>query len=183
METEVFPHVWHYVSSKRFLQQARDKTEDSLYPLLASMLFSAFCFEAYLNFLGQEKIKGWKNIERKFSIDKKLETIGQTVGYSIDRSRKPFQTITELFDFRDLVVHAKPETVRGDVKVHKDTGQARFPTSKWIEMCDLETATRFQTAVRDAILELHKHSNYPQNDPLLFTEKSVFSIPRKDEGD
>lgn len=184
METDVFPHVWHYVSSKHFLKQAEEKTEGSLYPLLASMLFSAFCFEAYLNFLGREQIVDWESTERKLGLTDKLDLLSKSIKYNVDSGRRPFQTIKELFRFRDMVVHAKPETVTGERKRHKDTGQLRFPTSKWIELCDLATATRFHEDVKESILELHRRSGHGADDnPLLIPEISVFSIPAGQDSD
>src|ERR687888_126157 len=59
----------------------------------------SFTLEAYLNHVGSMKLKTWERIERKLGADEKLELIAELVGISIDRSKAPFQSFTDIFRF------------------------------------------------------------------------------------
>jgi hypothetical protein len=88
------------------LDHAKAYEEGSLLQLQASAVFCAFTFEAYLNHVGYEEVQYWDEIE-KISYRSKLKVISAHLGVKIDESRRPFQTIIELFRLRDKLAHGR----------------------------------------------------------------------------
>jgi hypothetical protein len=97
-------------ASEILFDEAKSSSEASAYKYMMSMITSAFFLEAYLNYLGQKNIaqNNWKKWERKSSREK-LKDLAAKINYEIDFSKKPFQTFQEIFNFRNLIVHAKPQ--------------------------------------------------------------------------
>jgi hypothetical protein len=92
------------------LKEARENPEGSDYKYITSMITTAFFLEAYLNYLGQKKVnqEDWSKWERQPSY-KKLKDLTDKLDYKIDDSKRPFKTFREMFDFRNLMAHAKPQ--------------------------------------------------------------------------
>jgi len=109
-----------------------------------SMVFCAFSLEAYLNYLGQEKLRCWSDVERKLSPWDKLQILAETMGYEVDSCARPFASFKEIFSFRSAIVHAKAEqkvlTQKDDVA--KEYIQTKSEL-KWDRMAETRTARRF----------------------------------------
>ena len=74
--------------------------------VMGSMTFSAFALEALVNISGEQLIPNWKYFESAQPIAK-IILISTTLGQDVDFSREPFQTISEIFKFRNTIVHSK----------------------------------------------------------------------------
>jgi len=74
--------------------------------VMGSMAFSAFALEALANISGEQLIPNWKYFESAQPIAK-IILISTTLGQDVDFSREPFQTISEIFKFRNAIVHSK----------------------------------------------------------------------------
>jgi len=75
---------------------------------LASLLLTAFSFEAYLNHIGPESLACWDEVERLPPLAK-LELLAETLGVQLPKSvgRRPLQTVHKLFAFRNSVAHGR----------------------------------------------------------------------------
>ncbi|HVN16077.1 MAG TPA: hypothetical protein VMT73_10095, partial [Anaerolineales bacterium] len=71
------------------LKEAKEEEKGSYLNLMASLVFSAFTIEAYLNYLGEKVIPFWSTIERGLSPSKKLEIIVTQLRQHIDFVRRP----------------------------------------------------------------------------------------------
>jgi hypothetical protein len=74
--------------------------------VMGSMTFSAFALEALINISGEQLIPNWKHFESAKPIAK-IILISTELGQDVDFSREPFQTISEIFKFRNTIVHSK----------------------------------------------------------------------------
>ena len=106
--------LWH--TAQRFLAAGLAEEKGSFYPLLASVVFGYFSFEAYLNTALREVDPATWKIERKFfSTGTYQGTIGkykylaELANLTIDASRRPFQTVKKVSEARDFLAHAKVE--------------------------------------------------------------------------
>ena len=81
-------------------------------------LFFAFAFEAYLNHVGAEELPFWDEIDR-ISHEKKLTVLSKHLRFTKDLSRRPLQTILELFKLRDALAHGRTEklTIKKAIKL------------------------------------------------------------------
>lgn len=97
--------------SKKYLEQS---VSDTCPNCTTSLLYSAFSLEAYLNYAGDRLFECWCEIEKGLSPIKKIKLIGEQQNIELDFSCRPLQTVTKVFNLRNLVVHPKAELAEGD---------------------------------------------------------------------
>jgi hypothetical protein len=156
-------------AAKYFLKLAREAEKGRLYTTTASLIHSAFTHEAFLNSLGPKVISFWDELDR-LPVAKKLKIICKQIGYKPDHSSRPYQTLVELFRFRNRLAHGRDEVVRvegKEIKVTSDIDYFNALGPEWEQYCTLENA---ETALDDitAIAEdlskragIEKFSGYP----------------------
>jgi hypothetical protein len=97
----------------------------------------AFLMESIFNYLGMQKIPGWKEIEKKLSPEEKLKFIAAQFNMHITFSQGPFQVFREIFQFRNYISHAKViEMSATNIPIEK------FDKSGWP---DIEKIPQLQT--------------------------------------
>lgn len=140
---------------------------------LLSMLFSAFCVEAYLNHLGSEKTDFWEAVER-CSPKEKLIIISRTIKYKIDWGHRPFQTFESIFSFRNKLVHAKTHNLSAlEEQILEDEEDPSMPLSNWEKLVNLKMAERFLKDTKEIIGILHSKAGLKE--PALgILETSTF---------
>ncbi len=82
------------------------------YHRTTAVALTAFTVEALLNHIGEARLLYWDIVERGLSWQQKLDLIARHYGFRPDRGRRPYQTLKDLFAFRDKLVHGK--TWRGE---------------------------------------------------------------------
>ncbi|KAA5541900.1 hypothetical protein FYK55_17030 [Roseiconus nitratireducens] len=125
------------------LENAQKKRDGYFYEAMASVVLSAFKFEAFLNHLGPRVFSFWADVERLPHANK-LEILATELNVTIDRSRRPFQTLTELFRARDGVAHGKPEFLetKTEETATREELRRRKPLTNWEAVCTIEFAER-----------------------------------------
>jgi len=129
-----------------FLSLAEKQEEGQFYSAQASLLFSAFTHEAFLNNLGTRIIKDWSQHDRD-TPKAKLTVICNTISYKPNMGTRPYQTLTELFRFRNLIVHGREETIstpaKGKVVTRVDKGgYLDALEGKWERYCTVQNARK-----------------------------------------
>ena len=106
---------------------------------------------------GKRKLPFWENVERSLKPTAKLDLVLHHVGHTVDKSKRPFQTFKDIFDFRNALVHGKPQTVRfsGKRKLKKGERTTR-PLANWESFSNLRNATRCLKDTEEMILILEK---------------------------
>ena len=102
-EREVRTYAYLRKAAVDALEKAKSIEEGSFYQLMSSLVFSAFAVEAYLNHVGEHKIQYWGEIE-KIEPMAKLKVLYSHLNLQFDPSKRPIQTIRQLFKFRNLEV-------------------------------------------------------------------------------
>ena len=82
--------------------------------IMAGLALLAFTVEARFNFLGHKLIKDWKEW-RPFM--KKVNAVFEHLGVVPDFKARPYLSIKQLKDFRDILAHGKPEDREFDQEV------------------------------------------------------------------
>jgi hypothetical protein len=100
--------------------------------LSASMVFSAFTVEAFLNHVGANRTTFWSTVERKLSPPDKLGLLATFLGLEIDFSKRPFQTFRRMFRLRDALAHGKTESMTEDsTQFLRDGEHPKQPMTAW----------------------------------------------------
>ena len=172
-ERKIFTFA-HLINGAYFaLENSKKFEEGRFYNCLFTIIFSAFCFEAYLNHIGSEKFSAWEIIEKKLQPKEKLNVISQNLNLFFDYSRRPFQTIDKLFKFRNSIAHGKSEDCSID-EIQNKTREIKEPKTKWEHECSIENAERYFLDVKEAIEEIHKKAGF-ENDPLVLISMGSYT--------
>lgn len=146
------------------LEKAKSIKKGSFYQIMSCLVFSAFTVEAYLNHVGERKIEYWNEIE-KIEPLAKVKVLYLHLKLRFDPSKRPIQTIKQLFKFRNLMAHGKTEKLKGSGMLKKprpDPGENLVET-KWEKFCNQKEA---ECAIRDIkqVLEtLHDAAGFEKN--------------------
>jgi hypothetical protein len=156
-EGTVTTYSWMYKASRIALQKAEASEEGEFFNAMYSLVFSAFMVEAYFNHLGAERFTDWAKIERRLSKRAKLQKLAVEVQLSRDLSTRPYTSVLEGFDFRDLLAHGRTETVEKSFEAEFDhfTSDQIMIANEWMEFCTVENARRIFDDCTIVIGQLH----------------------------
>jgi hypothetical protein len=163
--------------SKKNLEPDEDgKIPGNYYTTMASLIFTAFTLEAYLNHLGSEKIKFWDDIEPK-RIKDKFKVLAKEFNIKIDYGCRPYQTISSLLQFRNALAHGKSKIINETKIAPADTNMFKnHPKTKWEEYCTEDNAIIARDDVNQIINELHKNSrssDHPSDGGITISTMSL----------
>ena len=151
-------------------KDAEETQKGQQHNLLISMMFSAFCIEAYLNYLGENIVDFWEAIERNSPLQK-LVILSSTIKEDIDFNKRPFSTFREIFKFRNLLAHAKTYDYEFESFQNlSEDEKPSIPLTKWEEMLNLKKAKLFLDDTKQLIETLNKKANLDDY-PLDIVEK------------
>ncbi|WP_350298129.1 DNA-processing protein DprA [Pseudomonas putida] len=136
--------------------------------ITACLVMLAFTFESRMNFIGEQKISGFK--ERRW-FAKKLEDVLKVLGISPDFSVRPYSSIKQLKDFRDTIAHGKPDSIDIDEVVGYDPGSnyqdfdlrgdwEKFLTIDFMRQCSDDIDQIWKEWIATAGIELHQTLTY-----------------------
>lgn len=139
-------------AAEHLLQLAKQNKAGSAYTSMMALVATAFMLEAFLNHLGAELCPiFWESNERSLSPRQKLDAIASYLKFKPDFSRRPFQSFTALFEFRNQLAHGKTEKIekvfhsgashtRDSLQLADDSSKVLSP--RWLRMCKPEEAER-----------------------------------------
>lgn len=158
-------------ASRVMLCKVEKDKEGSFYQFMASLIFTAFMMEAYLNDIGPRIFKCWCDLER-LSPSSKLNLIAEKLGVNKDEGKRPYQTLSELFKFRNALAHGKPESlIDNEIRlVDEPFDKYNHETLKadWEKYCTQDNATRALEDTETIIKDIHNHAGV--------TEDALFSF-------
>jgi hypothetical protein len=126
------------------LDNAKRKNDGYFYEVMSCLVISAFKHEAFINHLGYAILPNWNELERERHSDKQNAILTE-LAVSIDKGKRPFQTLHALFDARDELAHGKPQSLTHDSVVEtgpREEMRRRKPLTKWESLCTLNFAQR-----------------------------------------
>ena len=171
-ERTVYTYAEIWRASYWTKDKAEKETEGSYFQIMASLVFTAFAFEAYLNHLGEKTFSCWDDLE-SLSPKKKLNVIAEKLKIELNYGERPFQTINELFEFRNDIAHGKTvilksETIINDKVGNEDKYLHNFIEPNWEKYCTLENITRARRDIESVMRSLHNVSAI-KDEPLFNT--------------
>jgi len=159
-DVRIHANLWH--TSACLLERGRELERASFHQFMASLVFTAFTLEAYLNWLGSKLFPHWRYLER-LKPKEKIALISGELKVSVDDSQRPWQTVTPLFGFRNDIAHGKPEAVKTkavepiDERLDEKLGQ--IPRTEWEKFCTCENAERAREDIEQILTILHDAAN------------------------
>lgn len=147
-------------ASRVILEKAEQDPEGSFYQVMASLIFTAFMMEAYLNHIGQLIFKCWNDLEERLSPKSKLNLIAEKLGLITNYGKRPYQTFSELFKFRNSVAHGKSVSLKSEqirlVDGKFDKYVHEFLETPWEQYCTSKNAKLALEDMEAIMEEVHK---------------------------
>jgi len=157
-----YAEFWH--TSFCLLEMTKESDEGSYHLLMGSLVFTAFSIEAYLNHVGPKVFKCWEDLER-LSPKEKLNVISEKLEVKVNYGIRPWQVLTELFQFRNDIAHGKTQKVViskiETLEKHNasyDPWEFRAET-RWEKYCTKKNAERAREDVVKIVHAIHNAAN------------------------
>lgn len=138
-----------YLTAIALNQLDKAKNEDEGHQfrwIVPSMAFSVFRVEALSNIYGSQLFPHWGHYE-SMSFIGKITMISEFLKVEVDFSSEPWQTINLMKNFRNTLVHAKPQQVSKVSEIPESLPEkfASYPEKKKtiISYSSIETAEKF----------------------------------------
>lgn len=151
----VFTHSLLFEAALTAIKTGRGSTSGSLYNYMHALISAAFALEAYLNFAGQSSLPFWSSIDR-ISTENKLKVLCVQAGTTVDFSKRPYQSVKELWRVRNFLAHARVQSAKDEwVQEEPTVSGSDYPLVDLEKMCSEQPATRMVQDVETVIRHLH----------------------------
>lgn len=156
-ENTIFTHSTLWFSALRALEDGNKRGFPSDY--MNAQILIAFCFEAYLNFVGENKFPFWDYVERIPKMNK-LNMICNHLKIDVDFGKEPFQSIKLLWKFRDYMAHARTTTIYEEWTQSKVKPiEKELPKTDWDKRCTKKETEKTINDVETIIRLIHEKAN------------------------
>jgi hypothetical protein len=132
-EVITYAEMWH--TSLSLLTRGQEQVRGSAHQFRASLVFTAFTLEAYLNHVGAKLFACWDDLER-LGPREKLNLIAERLEVPTNYAARPWQVMKELFSFRNAIAHGKSRTFKAPTEVVSVDHEE--PIEKWIARTEWE---------------------------------------------
>jgi hypothetical protein len=153
-DVHTYAEVWH--ASQSMLNIASESKRGQQRLFMASVIFTSFTFEAYLNHIGPEVDPTWTEKKRdRMWIRNKFDHLSQilSVPWAGEWKAEPLRTVDEVIRFRNAMAHAQSETLEPPPSLHPvDKNPLDDPFYRPLTEWEKKLADdRFARAARDAV--------------------------------
>jgi len=159
------------------LEKGQKEKKGSYYQFMASLIFTAFTLESYYNHAGEKIFACWNKIERSLSHTTKLILICDNLNIKIEDSKRPYQTIRQLFSFRDKIAHGKDINLEPVDKIQfmSDKYENDFVLkAEWQTFCTEKNAIQSKEDAEQIIRNIHSKIATVE-DPVFFRGMEIQS--------
>ena len=171
-ERQVYTYSELLHASRVMLHKVTEGQGGSFYNVMASLMFTAFALEAYLNHVGSHLFECWEDLERLSPLAK-MNLLSERLGIKQHSERRPYQTVGKLFKFRNSLAHGKSAVVKSkdQIRFVDDTlgGYMQEHLKTWGEKyCTQSNAKQALKDIETIIQEFHQHAGIPPEFPFSF---------------
>jgi hypothetical protein len=150
---------------------AKTAEQGSHHLLMGSIIFTAFSLEAYFNHVGPMIFNCWEDLE-SLGPKEKLNVIAEKIGIKVDFGHRPWQTLHDLFGFRNDIAHGKTQklsvTKIEPLDEHNERPWGFRAETRWEKYCTRANAERAREDVRSIVHSIHAATNFPGETPFTF---------------
>ena len=134
-----------YEESKKF--DKNDRQSDGYYFYAASITFTTFMFEAYMNYSGYYAGFDWETEKEGFITLDKFDEICNKLGIEFEKGKEPYQAIRNLCskNFRHSMVHGK--TFRKENETVKNVSDVQGAMSDILKKSYLSKEVRWKSYI------------------------------------
>jgi hypothetical protein len=185
-EVITYSHMWH--TSACLLKKGQEQEAASFHQFMASLVFTAFTLEAYLNHVGPNLLPCWEYLERQ-NPKEKLRLIAKHLGITVNFGNRPWKIMSELFEFRNTIAHGKSMTFKPSVKVvllEEHQTDISMAKTRWELFCTQQNAERARADVEKMVFTLYeaaKSAGHPTGYPFVkggqYSDVSLHSLQSK----
>jgi hypothetical protein len=155
-EVITYSQMWH--TSECLFQRGQEQEAGSFHQFMASLVFTAFTLEAYLNHVGSRLFRCWDDLEH-LGHDEKLNLIAEHLGVTINRGIRPWQDLKKLFGFRNSIAHGKSKAFKPPVRVvslEEHEADVSMVRTEWELFCTQEAAKSARADVEKVVFTLYE---------------------------
>jgi hypothetical protein len=167
-EVRTYAEMWH--TSGFLLKKGVENKTGSYLMFMASLVFTAFTLEAYLNHIGPKLFKCWGDLER-LGPREKLNIVLDRLNITVNNGKRPWQVMKRLFSFRNDIAHGKSEVVKMRDKVSLNMYSERkledVILTKWEEYCTKSNAQKAREDIEKIVITIHEAGNFDDY-PFVF---------------
>ena len=164
-----YAEMWH--TSYCLLVKGQEEPKMSVHQFRASLVFTAFTLEAYLNHIGAKTFSCWEDLER-LSPREKLNVIAERLDVEVIYGKRPWQIMKKLFQFRNDIAHGKSITVKSEkiipLEKHSDDDfHELFERTRWEKYCTEQDAVRAREDVKSIVEIMHAAAGFKDDFPFV----------------
>lgn len=148
--------MWH--TSECLFKRGQEQEAGSSHQFRASLVFTAFTLEAYLNHVGSRIFQCWEDLER-LSPNEKLSLIAEHLGVTVNYGTRPWQIMKQLFGFRNSIAHGKSKTLKPPAKVvspEVHLADVSMVKTEWERFCTQQNAKSARADVEEIVFTLYE---------------------------
>jgi hypothetical protein len=166
-DVKTYAEMWQ--TSRCLFERGLEDEKGSYHQFMASLVFTAFTLEAYLNHIGPKLFDCWINMER-FGPREKLKSVLKRLQIHADCGTRPWHIMRQLFGFRNDIAHGKSEVIRTSDKVflrkhsNKDFGLVQ---TKWEKYCSRANAKKAREDVEKIIKTIYEAGQFENDYPFI----------------
>jgi len=165
-------------SAESLLDKAKETEIGSYHMILASLIITAFAFEAALNHLG-EKFKLWSSDDPMGTLDKYTLLCIEQGLEKPKFNNEPSQFIKRLHTFRNDMAHGKTEYLTQEQKTTSEYDMQYLVAPEWKRLVTLKNSDKALKIVRNTIDELHDRSGVNSHPFISGVEVADITYPSK----
>jgi hypothetical protein len=155
------------IAARNALEQAEAAQTGAFYFCMMAGVFASFTVEAFLNHLGLHHVSEWDALEKKLGPREKLILLKQLRKFTVDPSRRPFQSLTPMLRLRDALAHGKTVTVTHDRVISKKPQEDDlWPEPEWKKLCTVAMAKQMVEDAEAMVRDLHEQTG-SKRDPFV----------------
>jgi hypothetical protein len=142
-------YVEHWHTSSTLLKLGAESEGGSYHQFLASIVFTAFALEAFLNHVGNLVHTNWSELDRASS-RKKLAAITKQLSITVNFKDSPWQVFPELVEVRNAIAHGRSEDLEDDIPMSPDDYESELGImleANWQTYSNKEQAERVRKEV------------------------------------
>ncbi|MBN2568657.1 MAG: hypothetical protein JXB42_04405 [Deltaproteobacteria bacterium] len=180
-EREVLTYEILLQTSYCLLKKGKEDPKGRFHQFMASLVFTVFALEAYLNHVGAIIFKCWDDLE-KLAPKQKLNVIADRLGVKVEYGKRPWQTI-ELFKFRSNIAHGKSIKIEDNkilsIDDYSEYQEYELLLTNWEKLCTQKNVEKAREDVKAIVKKINTAAGFKSDHPcsggFQFVETSVIT--------
>ena len=158
--------------SQYFLDEKDDENKSEYNNSTASIVFSAFALEAFLNHVGEQLINCWQdNIKKSLNVEGKLALICENINVEVNYGIEHFQSFRTTFRFGNVMAHSNTESLSIQNSKHfLEVGNMFWPAAEWEKLTNYKVAETIHNNARKIIDLINEYSKIESIPEFLLSE-------------